>query len=573
MVSIYNRWEACFDCSCRRMQFSKLLKEKCFYCNLQCLDSKKSIFYEEQYIVDLLRSLRNVTEDEFRHFLAFSNRLPLHRHKILGIIDQLLNLATYLDKLSRSVLRRKKIRRYERGSEVGSKHRQNRQSRRLFEDPFEYKGKLKNNLSVITVVNAYMVYTVSVYSFVVVVVHFCLVSIIDCAIINSTFYPACNLYRYYCTGCTGSVCINLSCHTCPRFDSPLECTFLRVNELTFDVDVSLSTSFFIFKELEPVDERRDNKQDSYLDVGVINSDLVLIKKERDRDDQKKRCRILLICPNFDDFLGQEFLFRKRLQRRAKLVKNDGQRDHCTYDRIIFLNWFFYLYIVRRVILVKGLSEREQTSGSFVCTFSFLLWSVTAFCSINLVKLEISNRYPATLSITNILLLYRTFMISRLFSFINDTNNRIIDYINHLSYSRHESLGLHTRTDIRFYQILFYSIFIVFLSFCKTLKVYLNYYVDLSNFKLILTSCKDHNNYIYSNLIAWVSSSLANEHLGICLLLLLSGDVERNPGPFLNNKKLVILTQTCRGLNNNMKLRHLMSNKNRIVKSEHLITAL
>jgi hypothetical protein len=71
----------------------------------------------------------------------------------------------------------------------------------------------------------------------------------------------------------------------------------------------------------------------------------------------------------------------------------------------------------------------------------------------------------------------------------------------------------------------------------------------------------------------VTFYLMNEHLGICLLLVLGGDIELNPGPFLNNKKLVVLTQNCRGLNNNLKLKHLMSNKGRIVGNNLYILAL
>jgi hypothetical protein len=62
------------------------------------------------------------------------------------------------------------------------------------------------------------------------------------------------------------------------------------------------------------------------------------------------------------------------------------------------------------------------------------------------------------------------------------------------------------------------------------------------------------------------------------LILLGGDIETNPGPRLiaNGRdvhNLMLLTQNCRGLNNNVKLKQLMKDKNRLVNGNLYILAL
>jgi len=60
---------------------------------------------------------------------------------------------------------------------------------------------------------------------------------------------------------------------------------------------------------------------------------------------------------------------------------------------------------------------------------------------------------------------------------------------------------------------------------------------------------------------------------IQLKLLLSGDIEQNPGPMSFEKDLLLLTQNCRGLNNRAKLQHIMTNKNKLVKGKRFVLAL
>jgi len=66
--------------------------------------------------------------------------------------------------------------------------------------------------------------------------------------------------------------------------------------------------------------------------------------------------------------------------------------------------------------------------------------------------------------------------------------------------------------------------------------------------------------------------LKNNHIGLVPLLLLSGDVEVNPGPN-SEYDMVLLTQNCRGLNNNAKLQFMMREKAKIVKNKRYILAL
>ncbi len=129
------------------MQFYKLSKEKCFCCDLQCLDLNKLANCGEQLIVDLLRALLYVKEDGFRQSLDFLNRHFQHRHELFGIYGQLLSLATYFDKLYRSILRRKNFHQYEEDSEAESKqHCHRHQKSAKNEEISAKKGKLKNNL-------------------------------------------------------------------------------------------------------------------------------------------------------------------------------------------------------------------------------------------------------------------------------------------------------------------------------------------------------------------------------------------------------------------------------------------
>jgi len=129
----------------------------------------------------------------------------------------------------------------------------------------------------------------------------------------------------------------------------------------------------------------------------------------------------------------------------------------------------------------------------------------------------------------------------------------------------ESLGLHTRTHTRN-------------QFERKLKLTFDHTVSSKeipqskkytyNSSYRVDRCFDGGwAYLIDNFVS------TNNHLGIYLLMLLSGDIELNPGPFLNNKKLILMTQNCRGLNNFLKIKQIINNKNRIVKRDLFILAL
>jgi exonuclease III len=66
--------------------------------------------------------------------------------------------------------------------------------------------------------------------------------------------------------------------------------------------------------------------------------------------------------------------------------------------------------------------------------------------------------------------------------------------------------------------------------------------------------------------------MENIHTGIQMLLMLCGDIETNPGPS-STKNLMLLMQNCRGLNSNVKLKQIMKEKSRLVKTNPFILAL
>jgi len=303
--------------------------------------------------------------------------------------------------------------------------------------------------------------------------------------------------------------------------------------------------------------------------------------------------------DFKDKTRSELSLRK-LKRKRFLVyvtvviadKHDGQCGQYTNARIFFLNVFsnvfLNLYILRyricsvcsvcrisielaenvssvsrlfHIILIDCLCQRQQTSGIFVCTFSFLFLSVDYLCSITKIYSVSLGEIISSTDINVCLSLHNPCSIntiSCLFRSVNDDLTREVTCHKFSFYSLYESLGLHTRTYTRFYSVTLYLFFFSNRPF-------------ITNTKFILCLKIIPLFFVLSS-IASISNSV-NKHSGIRLLLLLCGDVERNPGPSFNNKKLIILTQNCRGLNNNMKLKHLMSNKSRIVKNDHFILAL
>jgi hypothetical protein len=66
---------------------------------------------------------------------------------------------------------------------------------------------------------------------------------------------------------------------------------------------------------------------------------------------------------------------------------------------------------------------------------------------------------------------------------------------------------------------------------------------------------------------------SNLHIDLRLLLIQSGDIETNPGPFPCDKNLILLSQNCRGLNNSTKLKQLLQRKNDLVKNDLYVLAL
>jgi hypothetical protein len=274
------------------MQLCKLLKEKCFRCNLQCLDLKKTAIYEEQYIVDLLKSFGNVDEDGLRRFLDFLSHLLLLRHEICGIDEQLSSLATYFHKLERSILMRKKSHHHERRPEGESKHCQNRQN---LKSHLRKKGKLKNNL----IMNRK---SFSNYTF----MSFCL----GCICVRG-LYRCLNLNHFiisvnttqlcnFCINCTGlylSILLDSILRTLNLTWSLVSHFVEFVSILTDSVSKSflddvlsfkLSTFLFAFKVLQLdlryyVTSRRIENQAADTDGSVVNLDLYLLEYDSDRD--------------------------------------------------------------------------------------------------------------------------------------------------------------------------------------------------------------------------------------------------------------------------------------------------
>jgi len=283
----------------------------------------------------------------------------------------------------------------------------------------------------------------------------------------------------------------------------------------------------------------------------------------------------------------------------------------------------------------------QTSGIFVCSFSFSLWSVTSLCSVQLKELRVmisENYLIVVLSCWYVLFFIsnRNLKISCLFRL--QAKLRPFSYENlglHIRtffYTLYESLGLHTRTYIRIYLS---TNLIIYKTYKPKLYVYVYVYINtiseiytlvnnpsektrsyqyrsclchlsylchsclfrmepmkiFSNLSKALTESpglhiRSHirtyfdclfinvyaNNYISQSNLIYRMLRIGLDLLWLILLLLLCGDVELNPGPFLNNKKLVLMTQNCRGLNNVSKLKEIINRKKRLVKRDFFILA-
>jgi len=262
---------------------------------------------------------------------------------------------------------------------------------------------------------------------------------------------------------------------------------------------------------------------------------------------------------------------------------------------IFMPVYAWLYLSKFTLSMP--CENLQTSGSFVCAFSFSSLSVLSTCSVLLEEVEVEVEVKevevgvAKKTLGNYSLLSSdhpllcvslySLMDSCLFSFQSYLNLKLKlniskcffiilglhtrTYTNLYSHTLYESLGLHIRTHIRIILINIKTLPKIIL-----LNNRLTYEYLVSEFR---PKSKKYGELLYPSCIFGTCAVSFLSGLLKRQMLLLCGDVERNPGPFLNDKKLIILTQNCRGLNNSTKLKHLMSNKKRIVRNDHFVLAL
>jgi hypothetical protein len=100
---------ACFDCSCRWMQFYKLPRKNEFLSVPQRYNGQKTDQDKEEHVVDSVKSSPRISFKAFRHFWSF---FKSRRSFSSGIFFSLLkngNLATYQNKLGRSVHRMESV--------------------------------------------------------------------------------------------------------------------------------------------------------------------------------------------------------------------------------------------------------------------------------------------------------------------------------------------------------------------------------------------------------------------------------------------------------------------------------
>jgi len=170
-------------------------------------------------------------------------------------------------------------------------------------------------------------------------------------------------------------------------------------------------------------------------------------------------------------------------------------------------------------LVQNFEIYMRTSGSFVCNIFFNDVSISQSVS-----------------------------VSPLFSVVSLFRITIIQVYGILFLILQEGLlGLHTRSHTRIH----------FSSYFSSYQCYYRSQFWLSSTR----SGKDR------------SSLVNNLHNGLKTLLILSGDVEKNPGPLPCNRSLLLMSQNCRGLNNLHKLKQIMMERNRKVKNDLYVMVL
>jgi hypothetical protein len=104
------------------MQFFKLLRENEFCCDFQCLDQKRTLINEEQYVVVRFVSSWDVASGGIGRRLVFLDFNRRRHGEKVRIVDQLLTLATFFNKLTRFISTRKMIIYNGRLSKPRSKH-------------------------------------------------------------------------------------------------------------------------------------------------------------------------------------------------------------------------------------------------------------------------------------------------------------------------------------------------------------------------------------------------------------------------------------------------------------------
>ncbi len=178
-----------------------------------------------------------------------------------------------------------------------------------------------------------------------------------------------------------------------------------------------------------------------------------------------------------------------------------------------MNWLFFI------------ASTQQTSGSFVCNFYFM-----------------------------ILVVMSVFSVWSSIFYIESLNTRIRD----------KKVGCSSVDSSNLFSCLF-----MFMKFLNLVRQMSNHSWD----NCPRTHTRTYTSFYILYILYITLNILEVNLLVIKMRLLLSGDIEMNPGPNFFDRDLLLLTQNCRGLNNRNKLRQLMVDKNNLVKGKCYILAL
>jgi hypothetical protein len=486
------------------MQFYKLLKEKRFYSDFQCSDLKKTHIIVEQHVVDRITSRRSVIDGDIGHFWDFSILHRRRHEEKVGIYSQLFCLATYYAKLSRSASLKENALLTRRMSETESKQQKRRSWRRS-----EFR-KVKEQFCII------FVFVLSIFTLKG-------KGILRCYYYEQMGRPPVYIFQWVKSGIIEKNENLILCVAVNFYSAELRSIFFFVtNELSTFLVFTFKYSISSLVTSRRGD-LRDNMARNVFEVysgNVLEVAVYVFTNETDFTKKKT------------DSWGDGYCLPEEVichLRKHKHFRN--------FHRLVYMH-YPYCYdvtflLLGAAILIDGemsisLLKLLQTSGSFVCTISFTLLSVTAVYSVQVAK------------VSNILIyLFSVFSVTSVYSTESCLFRRKSYYIKFCFHTLYESPGLHIRTHIR-----------------PTIYLYPNIHI-----------------YFYFHPLCIIARVILNRHLGMLLLILICGDVERNPGPVLNKKKLIIMTQNCRGLNNPLKLKHIIRNKNKIVKNDLYILAL